>query len=180
MAGTAFEQHPNSETTIVVYLVFSTMCLGRRRRRRRLDDAACTSSISSLYRGVRSVPLETPGIQYCSGKQWNFTFPCRWPALNSPFPLSSTVFDYPSLVSKQVHLSFLIVAAPRQIMIALISFDSRLPRPWLRYAALLKRERVPQRMLSGDKPRWNLFPVIGISDAITIESGAEWSGFGYE
>lgn len=58
-------------------------------------------------------------------------------------------------------------------MIALISFDSRLPRPWLRYAALLKRERVPQRMVSGDKPRSNLFPVIGISDAIAIVSGAE-------
>lgn len=69
------------------------------------------------------------------GKQWNSSpgLPLARVELTL-FAFAHGVFvHYPSVAHEQVHLSFLIAAAPRQIMITLISFDSRLPRPWLRY-----------------------------------------------
>ena len=147
-----FERPRNGGTTMAGYrflpVLHSTM------HRHVVDDATCTTLTSSPRRRVGSVPLETPGIQHCFGKQWNSSpgLPLARVELTLLFAFAHDVFDYPSVAHEQVHLSFLIAAAPRQIMITLISFDSRLPRPWLRCTRqLLKR----QRLAPPDKPRSN-------------------------
>lgn len=66
-------------------------------------------------------------------------------------------FDHPSVAHQRVHLSFLIAIAPRQIMIALISFPSRLPRPWLRYAPFQQPMRAKGADTRGDKPPPSFF-----------------------
>lgn len=113
----------------------------RRRRRRRRRDALVRAFRAD--RGVRSVAL---GIQHCSWKQRDSPPPCRLLAF------THGAFDHPSAARQQVHLSFLIAIAPRQIMIALISFHSRLPRPWLRYAPFQQPVRVKGADTRGDKP----------------------------
>lgn len=130
------------------------------------------SSTTSSHRGVRSVPLETPGIQHCSGNNGAHRLPdvgSRWThPSHTPSP---TVFDYPSVADEQVHLSFLIAAAPRQIMIALISFDSRFATSLPMYDT--RRSRAPRECGAGvalkDKLHSNLAPVIGIDDSLTDE-----------
>lgn len=141
----------------VFYLDSGTMEERRRRRRRRRRDALVRAFRAD--RGVRSVAL---GIQHCSWKQRDSPPPCRLLAF------THGAFDHPSAARQQVHLSFLIAIAPRQIMIALISFHSRLPRPWLRYAPFQQPVRVKGADTRGDKPVSFFRRVIYLADSFTI------------
>lgn len=93
--------------------------------------------------------------------QWYTTLFVETKGLTTSLPLARLhprgAFDHPSVAHQRVHLSFLIAIAPRQIMIALISFPSRLPRPWLRYAPFQQPMRAKGADTRGDKPPPSFF-----------------------